>query len=277
MSEKLEKSEKRIIDRTEIPLSRESLAERLGDCGLKAGSTVIVHLAMSPLGWVIGGAEAVILALIDALGTAGTLMMVAHSGNNSDPSNWGHPPVPESWWQMIRDHAPAFNPQTTPTRGVGAVPELFRRWPGTLRSNHPSFSFTARGPNADYLLSEHPLEEDCGDRSPLGKLYELDAEVLLLGVTHWNNTSLHLAEFRASYPGKSVEQSGCAILVDGQRRWVEYQGFSTSSDDFGPLGEAFDAAHQVQVHKINAAEVRLFKQRAAVDFGVKWMEENRRE
>ena len=65
------------------------------------------------------------------------------------------------------------------------------------------------------------------------------------------------------------------MLVDGPQRWVEYETLHTSDDDFGPLGEAFDAAHGVEIQQIAAAEVRLFRQRAVVDFAVSWMEQHR--
>ena len=201
----------------------------------------------------IGGAEAVILALLAAVGAEGTIMMPAHSSNNTDPAEWQHPPVPEEWWQTIRDHTPTYNPQTTPTRELGVVPELFRTWPGAVRSAHPAFSFAAVGPRAEYLTADHPLEQDCGDLSPLGKLYELDGHVLLLGVEHWNNTSLHLAEFRADYTGKRNLRAGSATIVDGKRQWVAYETLDMNPDDFGAVGDAFDAAHGVAVQDIARA------------------------
>jgi aminoglycoside 3-N-acetyltransferase len=267
--------EKDVIDRTATPLTVTSLCERLLACGLAEGQTVLVHMAMSKLGWVIGGAQAVILALLAAVGETGTIMMTTNNGDNSDPSEWHHPPVPESWWQIVRDHTPAYNPLTTPTRGMGVVPELFRTWPGVLRSAHPSFSLAARGPNAPYLIDDHALEEDCGDRSPLGKLYELDGHVLLLGVDHDNNTSLHLAEFRANYPGKRTVRQGCAMLVDGRRQWVTYETLEGNPDDFVEIGHAFDRAHDIPVQQINDAQVRFLRQRWVVDFGVTWMEAHR--
>lgn len=268
-------SEENIIARTQTPLTAESLAEKLRACGLAEGQTVLVHLAMSKLGWVIGAAEAVIMGLLGAVGQTGTIMMPTNSSSNTDPAEWNYPPVPEAWWQPIRDHTPAYNPLTTPTRGMGVVPELFRTWPGTIRSAHPAFSLAAHGPNAAYLVADHALEEDSGDRSPLGKLYELDGYVLLLGVDHWNNTSLHLAEFRANYPGKHNLISGCAMLVDGVRQWVSYETLATDPDDFGEVGAAFDAAHNIPIQRIHDADVRFFKQRLVVDFAVQWMEQHR--
>jgi aminoglycoside 3-N-acetyltransferase len=267
--------EKDVIAHTDVPLTATSLAEKLRENGLAAGQTVIVHMAMSKLGWVVGGAEAVVQGLLAAVGESGTIMMVTNSYNNTDPYEWQHPPVPEAWWQIIRDHTPAYNPLTTPTTGMGVVPELFRTWPGAVRSGHPAFSLAAIGPNAKYLTDDHALEEDSGDRSPLGRLYELDGHVLLLGVEHWNNTSLHLAEFRANYRGKRNLRSGSAMLVNGRREWVAYETLQTNSDDFGEIGAAFDAAHNVVVKHINAAEMRFFRQRALVDFAVRWMEQHR--
>ena len=268
-------SEKETIEQSDVPLTVASLAQQLQACGLAEGQTVIAHLAMSKLGWVVGGAEAVILALLAAVGESGTIMMVTNSSNNTDPDEWQNPPVPEAWWQPIRDNTPAYNPLTTPTRGMGVVPELFRNWPGTIRSAHPAFSLAAHGPNAAYLIADHALDEETGERSPLARLYDLDGHVLLLGVEHWNNTSLHLAENRASYLGKRNMSAGSAMLVNGQRQWVTYETLDTDPDDFGEIGNAFDTAHNIAIQKINPAEVGFFKQRLAVDFAIEWMEEHR--
>jgi aminoglycoside 3-N-acetyltransferase len=268
-------SEESAIARTAAPLSAAALAAELHRCGVREGQTVLVHLAMSKLGFVIGGAEAVLLALLAAVGPHGTLMMVAHSNDNTDPADWRHPPVPEAWWQSIRDHTPAYDPLRTPSRGLGVVPELFRTWPRVLRSSHPAFSHAACGPQAAYLVAEHDLTEDCGDRSPVGKLYALDGHVLLLGVGHGNNTSLHLAETRAAFPGKRCIPGGSAMLVDGVRQWVPYQSLELDDGDFPAIGAAFEAAHGLAVQHINAAEVRFFRQRPLVDFAVGWMEEHR--
>jgi aminoglycoside 3-N-acetyltransferase len=268
-------SEHQVVQRTATPLTVTSFARQLRAWGLAEGQTVLVHLSMSRLGWIAGGAEAVILALLAAVGDAGTLMMPANSSHNTDPADWHHPPVPESWRPVIRDHTPAYNPRTTPTRGMGAVAELFRTWPGALRSAHPAFSMAALGPRAAYLVADHALEEDIGDRSPLGKLYELDGHVLLLGVDHRNNTSLHLAEFRAHYPGKRTVRTGSALLVEGQRRWVTYETPDTDATDFCEIGDAFDRAYPAAVRQAGDPAVRFFRQRPLVDFAIAWMERHR--
>lgn len=268
-------SSSKVMDNTQHPLTVGSLAEQLRDCGLRPGQTVLVHMAMGKLGWVIGGAEAVILAFLEVLGPEGTLMMPAHTPDNSDPADWQNPPIPEGWKPLVRDHTPAFNPDTTPTRMMGAVAELFRTWPGTVRSNHPMDSFAAHGPNAEFLTHDHLLEEGVGERSPIGRLYELDGYVLLLGVSHENNTSLHLAEHRADYPGKRPLQTGSAMLVEGQRKWITFETLYLHDADFSELGEAFETEFHVAISRVGLAEARFFRQRAVVDFAVAWMEKNR--
>ncbi len=258
-----------------LPLTVYSLADELRSHGMAQGQTVLVHMAMSKLNWVIGGAQAVIMAFLDVLGENGTLMMPTHTLDNIDPKEWQHPPVPESWWQLIRDQTPAYDPRTSPTTNMGTVPELFRTWPNTLRSSHPATSFAANGANARFLIDDHLLQHETGERSPIGRLYELDGHVLLLGVEHWNNTSLHLAEERANYPGKKYMSTSSSMLVDGQRQWVEYEIFDTYGDDFGEIGKAFDRDHEITVGKIANAEVRFFRQRLVVDFAVDWIEKNR--
>ncbi|MAU12097.1 MAG: AAC(3) family N-acetyltransferase [Anaerolineaceae bacterium] len=264
-----------VIKATKNPLTIPLLVESLHACGVQPGQTILVHTALSKLGWIVGGVQAYIMALLEAVGEQGTIMMPTQTGDLTDPKEWQNPPIPESWWQLHRDYAPAYDPQVTPTRGMGRVPELFRVWPGVQRSANPVVSFAAHGPNADYLLADHSLTDELGEQSPLGKLYALDGHVLLIGVDHFNNTSLHLAEYRTDYPGKSMMKTGSPMLVDGQRQWVEYEVLNTGGDDFGLLGKAFDQAHDVRVQRIGNADVRFFHQRPLVDFACKWMAANR--
>ena len=82
------------IERSPEPASTESLAADLRRLGVEAGVTVMIHSSLSSLGWVAGGAHAVVLALLDGVGHEGTLMLPAHSGGLSDPAKWENPPVP---------------------------------------------------------------------------------------------------------------------------------------------------------------------------------------
>ena len=266
------------ILRTEgLPLTTRTATHQIQRLGVRPGSLLLVHSSLSRLGWVCGGPIAVIDALTQALGPGGTLVMPAHSGDLTDPAQWVNPPVPESWWKVIREEMPAFRADATPTRGMGRIAETFRSMPGVLRSPHPHVSFTARGPRASEITASHSLDYGLGDDSPLGRLYELEADVLLLGVGHDSDTSLHLAEYRAEWPSKKPIIQGAPILVEGERQWIEIQDVSWDDSDFQTIGKAFEESgpKTLRLGRIGQAEARLFAQKDLVDFAVTWMETHR--
>lgn len=259
------------------PATIESLRADFQAMGLRSGMIVLVHSSLSSLGWVCGGPVAVIKALERVLGRSGTLVMPAHSGDLSDPAQWQNPPVPESWWSTIRETMPAYDPRLTPTRGMGAIPETFLRQRGVRRSSHPQDSFAARGPAAAVICGDHALDYGFGESSPLARIYELGGSVLLLGVGHDNNTSLHLAEHRATYLSKREITNGAPIKVNGRREWVELRDIDLNSDDFPAIGAVFAIETGLIRHgRVAQAETLLMPQRALVDFGVRWMETHRR-
>ncbi|MGW3895941.1 aminoglycoside N(3)-acetyltransferase [Micromonospora profundi] len=256
------------------PGTRRSVAAQLRLLGVRPGSTVLVHAALRPLGFVCGGPHAVVLALRDALGPDGTIVVPTHTPDNSDPAQWRNPPVPVDWWPLIRAEMPGFDPAVTPSRYMGVLAETVRGWPGALRSAHPQVSFAALGPAAEQVVAGHGLADMLGAQSPLDRLYDLDADVLLLGVDHSVNTSLHLAEYRRPAPVR--ERLGAAVRIpDGGREWVWWQDIRLDESDFGTLGQALEATGVVRVGSVGAGTARLVRQRAAVDFAVQWMARNR--
>jgi len=267
---------------TEVPLplppTTASLLTDLQALGVEAGMTLLVHSSLSAIAdWVVGGAAAVILALEAALGPAGTLVMPTQSGELSDPADWQHPPVPQHWWELIRQEMPPFRPDLTETREMGRIPETFRKQDGVLRSRHPQTSFAAWGKQAQFIIADHALEEGLGERSPLARLYDLDGHVLLLGVGHDRNTSIHLAEYRATFPGKRTISTAAPLLINGQRQWVAFQVLDYNDEDFVQIGAAFaEETGLVRQGQVGQATAFLMPQRPLVDFAVRWMEEHRR-
>jgi aminoglycoside 3-N-acetyltransferase len=261
------------IQNSPSPRTRDSLAADLRALGLQSGMVVIVHSSLSSIGWVNGGSVAVVQALLDVITPDGTLVMPAHSGEYSDPSHWEHPPVPEAWWQIIRDTMPAFDPRFTPTRGMGRIAETFRTWPGARRSAHPQDSFAAWGRHAEFITANHALENVLGDGSPLARVYDLDGQVLLLGVPHANNTSFHLGEYRA--PGGKLVVQGAPIMENGQRVWKAFTTLEIDSDCFDDLGADFEKVNPVKIGLVGSATTRLFSQQAAVDFAQQWITQRR--
>lgn len=236
----------------------------------------MVHSSLSRLGWVVGGAQTAVLALVDAVGPTGTIVMPSMSPNLSEPSRWEAPPVPESWWQTIRDHMPAYDAALTPMVGMGAVAECFRHLPGTVRSVHPAVSLMANGPLAQKVVHPHNLVSAFGEGSPLSRLYEMDARVVLLGVGHSNNTSLHLAESRTGWAREHTITFGVPVMVGRERRWVTYVDVDYDNHDFELVGAAFAAATGDEVRvPIGAGELIACNVREIVDFATDWLDYSR--
>jgi len=267
--------EKLIIARTNESITRNRIITDLKTLGVEPGDTLFVHSSMSKIGWIIGDVVTLIQALMEAVGENGTLMMPGESSGNGEPSHWQYPAVPETWWEIIRQEIPSYDPRITPTRRVGKVPEAFRSFPGVLRSSHPQISFQAWGRYTEYLVQDHPLENPLGEESPLGRLYELDGKILLLGVNHDSNTSIHLAEDKARIPGFPTRRKGAVILEDGDRVWKTWTELDYDSDDFILVGEAYEATLTYNRGYIGQAESRLFNMRSIVDFAIGWMRKNR--
>jgi aminoglycoside 3-N-acetyltransferase len=260
-----------------MPVTVQSLRDDLAALGVTNGMVLLVHSSLSSLGWVSGGAVAVVHALEEAIGDEGTLVMPTHSGDFSEPSLWKNPPVPEEWWETIRETMPAFDADMTPTRRMGAIPEVFRRQSGTLRGIHPTDSFAARGPLAETIVTNQAIDFPTGDDSPLARLYDLNGWVLLVGVDYLNATSLHLAEFRADYPSKKTVMRGGPMMVDGKRTWVRFMDYDCDDSDFNKVGAAFsEETGLVRSGRLGYGRASLMPQRPLADFATKWMSESRR-
>jgi aminoglycoside 3-N-acetyltransferase len=258
---------------TGTPVTRTDLERDLRRLGVAAGDTLIVHSSLKSIGWVIGGARAVVAALLSVLSPTGTLVMPAQSGDNSEPAYWVAPPVPRDWWPLIREHTPAFDPDRTPLRRMGAIADCFWHEPGVRRSNHPLDSFIALGPQAEAIIACQPLEAGLGEQSPTQVLYDLDAKVLLLGVDYDRCTVMHLAEYRER--SRLRVPQGVAVLVDGQRVWREFMDIDLDSDDFLEPGRQLETAGNVLRGRVGQADSRLFNVRDAVDEAGRWLAEHR--
>jgi aminoglycoside 3-N-acetyltransferase len=253
-----------------LPHTARSLAADLRALGLAPGDTVLVHSSLRAIGFVAGMAQAVAQALLDALGPDGTLVVPTHTTFNSDPAAWRNPPVPATWWPVIREQSPGFDPAMTPSWWVGTLPEIVRMWPGALRSDHPQMSFAAVGARAETVVRDHRLEEGLGEASPLGAIYRLRGRVLLIGCDHDRNTSIHLAECRQDPP--VMADHGAAVrLPDGTSRWITWTAPDADSSDFAAIGAAYEESGDLTVGMVGDAVARLMPQAELVDFATGWM------
>ena len=243
-----------VIRNTQKPIIKEDLIETYIKVGIKPNDTVLVHTSLSKLGFVIGGAQAVVESLIETL-NQGTIVMPAHSGDLSDPKDWENPPVPKTWFRSLYENMPAFNPDLTPSRGMGKVSNCLLSNPKRKRSNHPQGSFTALGVNDHYITANHELTPMFGMTSPLGKIYDLKGKILLLGVSYNRCTAFHLSEVMSGKVQKTLQ--GSPILIDGKRTWHNYEDYDYDSDDFEIIGKKLEAEGLVKFANIGLAKVIL--------------------
>nr|WP_267298678.1 AAC(3) family N-acetyltransferase [Neokomagataea thailandica] len=256
-------SEAAVLARTSNgPITQERLHQDLTNIGLKAGMTLMVHTALSRIGWGCGGAQTLIAALLDAIGPNGNLVMSAQSPQLSDPQHWSDPPVPETWWETIRQNHPPFDACQTPTSRCGVVPEAFRLWPGTRRSSHPLVSLCAKGPAAEMLLADQPLHDPLGEASPLAKLEKLNALILMIGCGWETCTALHLAERRA-LPNAPRFSDGAPVIINGERQWISINMPLMDSETFVPVGQKIDGQSFMQHGHIGESFARFFPLQAA--------------
>lgn len=251
------------------------LVDAFKSVGIELGDNLIVHTSLKNLGFVCGGAQIVIEALLEVVGKEGTIVMPTQTWKNLDPSEGVHWEEPKQWWNLIRDNWPAYNKDITPTNTMGAVAEMFRRWDGAIRSDHPARSFAALGKNAEYFMKDHKLDDIFGETSPLAKLYKHNGKILLIAVEHDKNTSLHLADVRANYAGKHNVIQNSAMMVDGIRKWISYETLYVDGEDFENIGKDFEKLNCVKSTNVGNGIIKSMSQKQLVDFAVNWIEKNR--
>lgn len=261
-------------------ITRSSLIRDLTALGLQAGDSVVVHSSIRAIkgsGYIAGDARTIIDALQTLLTSEGTLILPTHTGDMSDPGEWRNPPVPAEWVETIRAERPPFDPLKTPTFRVGFLPELFRTYPGVIRSGHPLLSFAAWGKHATFITSGDPTANDLGDESPTVRNAEVGGKILLLGVSHDNNTTLHVSEQTAQWEGKTPDIRQIPMLIDGVRTIVEIRTESIESGDFGKIGADYEREFPDRVHigKVGVAESRLMDAVPLIDYARVWMEKHR--
>jgi aminoglycoside 3-N-acetyltransferase len=212
--------------------SRSQLAEDLRALGLDHADVVMVHASVRAVGDVAGGPDEIHLAIKDAIGGEGTLIMYASCPRYVDEVGRGNlTPAQEA---EILEKLPAFDARTARSaRENGTLVEFLRTYPGSRVNDHPA-RFVVWGREADYLLSQQPWDFAFGRRSLLERFVELDGKILLLGCDHDTVTFLHYAEHIADIPHKRVARFKVPVMNNGFRVWRDMAEFDTSGDGVHP-------------------------------------------
>jgi aminoglycoside 3-N-acetyltransferase len=219
------------------------LGAQLRGLGVREGGVLLVHTSFRSLGPVAGGPLGLIAALRAAVGPAGTLVM-----------------------PTMTDGESPYDPRSTPTRQMGITAELFWRQPGVMRSGHPGGSFAAVGPRAQAICASQPLSPPHGPQSPVGRVHDLDGQVLLLGVGHSEDTTLHLAEAMAGVPYSVSHPT--VVMIDGAPRTMDIAETDHCCRRFALADGWLRAAGLQREGKVGQADARLVDAQALVRVAV---------
>ncbi len=221
-------------------LTQQQVTQQLRDLGVAPGGVLLVHCAFSRVKPVEGGPEGLIAALQAALGPQGTLVMPAMTDDDEHP----------------------FDPRRTTCHGMGVVANTFWQMPGVLRSDSPH-SFAARGPAAARITAPHPVDIPHGLDSPVGRVFDLDGQVLLLGIDHTSNTTVHLCEYIASVRYRRKKYS--TLLQNGQPVRFNYTEIDHCCQNFALVEGWLDARGLQRKGLVGHAEARLARSRDIVE------------
>jgi aminoglycoside 3-N-acetyltransferase len=206
-------------------LTRADLSGDLVRLGIAPGDIVMVHAALSKIGNVLGGPDAVIGALRDAASPEGAVAAYCDWDASYEELLDENGRVPEKW----RKHVPPFDPLTSrAVRDHGIFPEFLRTTPGAVRSANSGASVAAIGAKADWLTANHPLDYGYGHDSPFGKLAQSGGKVLMLGAPLDTMTLIHHAEQIADIPGKRIKRAEAPYLTASGVEWRMFEEFNTS-------------------------------------------------
>lgn len=252
------------IDKNFKPVTKDDLIHKFSQLGIKRGDTLLVHASLSSLGYVVGGAEALYLALREVIGIEGTIVVPSQTVEISDPASWQYPPVPDEWHAVIRDAMPAYSKKLSYSKAMGAFSQFIGIFPNSIRSNHPMYSFTSIGEKAIEIIGQDSFDFPFGEKSPLGRMYSIGAKVLMIGTDFETNTSIHLAENRLN---REVIQERSKIWTKDGEKWISFKNIELDLyDDYLEIQNRFMENHLVAHTTTNEGTVYIFDMKECVDF-----------
>lgn len=246
------------ISEEKAVVTKDDIVKGLRELGLGNGSIIGVHSSLSAFGYVVGGADAVVDALIEVVGEDGAVVVPTYSVNRQF--------VELTPWDRERNVAWKikffeFDPASTPC-WTGKIPDTLWRRPGAVRNSHISHSIAAIGKNASELSKGW------------NKLYEYDGYILLLGVLFNRCSSMHLAEEYVTLPEDIRERITLTPELLEKYPKPEWEVYRSPYPQFEHIEEPCKKAGILKMTKIGNAEVRLVRLRELIDLYVKELKTN---
>lgn len=230
-------------------IGKDELLRQLAALGIEPGGVLLVHAAFSKIAPVEHGPRGLVDALLAAIGDRGTLVMPSMADDDDTP----------------------FDRRTMPCRAVGVLADSFWRMPGVLRSDSPH-AFAAIGPHAGRVTLPHPVEVPHGLDSPPGRVYELDGQILLLGVEHDADTTIHVAEDIAGVRYRQPKHA--TVMEDGRPKRYEYGETDHCCQNFRLLDAWLEAQGRQRRGQVGHAPARLARSRDIVSAALERLRRN---
>lgn len=218
--------------------TRASLRADLERLGVARGDIVMVHAAMRRVGRLLHGPDALVAALADAVGDAGTIVAYTDWDGAYEDLLDADGRIPAAW----RDQVPGFDAQRSRAiRDNGVLAECIRSTPGARRSANPGASVAALGARAHWLTDAHPLDDGYGPGTPLARLVEAGGKVLMVGAPLDTMTLLHHAEHLAAIPGKRRKRVEVPLATRAGTTWRWIEEFDTAAPVVAGLADDYFA------------------------------------
>ena len=225
--------------------TKELLVQQFRNMGITSTDNLLVHSSMKALGPVQGGADTVLDALQEAV-SEGLVMLPTHT-----------------WKQMSGEYS-LFEPEKEPVC-VGILPELFRKRPGVVRSLHPTHSMAVYGKGAmEYVKGEENCTTPCPPKGCWGRLKDIRAKILLLGVTHTRNTYIHSIEESFNIPERFTDKpvQFQIKMPDGNLKTVDmYRHYNRInphiSEDYDKMKSGYEKTGAAKTVRLGDAECIL--------------------
>jgi aminoglycoside 3-N-acetyltransferase len=256
------------------------LAGDFADLGVRPGDVVMLHASVRSVGDVAGGPDQIHLALRDALGPDGTLMMYVGCGPYYDDVGRGVL-SPEQEHEVL-EKQPPFDPLTARSaRSHGILAEFFRTYPGTVVNRHVS-RVAAAGRLAGQLVADHRWDFAYGAGSPLDRFARANGRILLLGSDHDEVTFLHHVEHVVDFPGKRIARFKVPWPEAGRVVWRDAREVNTAGDGahpnwpdrfFARLVDGYLEASNNQGGRVGNSTAYLFSARGLYDFAAPVMQQ----
>jgi aminoglycoside 3-N-acetyltransferase len=226
-------------------VTKKRIKKDLRSLGLKKGAWLLMHSSLKSLGYVKGGADTVIDAVMEVIGESGLFMVPTFTFTN---------------------FTPFFDPEKTPSQ-MGLITETLRLRKDSARSWHPRHSVGVLGEKTKEVVRGHLQAGSVGKGSPIDRLAKKGGYILLLGVGHTANTAIHTAEVYAELPYLDAvkdspdfpEQALVKTPINGEKIKVDLAPYPTCSEGFWKLEPLLRDKGQIRYGKVGQAHCQLMK------------------